>query len=402
MRCNMKKDIVLICLVFVLCLLTSCTQSENPDGTNADQGTSYSYNENAPDFSKGENNSENPSVLQYDFSLSDQLKNSRIDQVYPISSTQFYILYFSDTQYYLGFFDSAQNAVKNTVVLASTETAMISGYLQGENICIEVNEMVLSGADIKQRSSVFRIYDQNLEKLFELDTNKIAPFGITAFGVNPDLEKIAYQTYKDNQNVLCVNNVECTAPQYVTFDGQIDSIQTLSFINENSVAFVGIKNNEDIFGTINFVDGSISTYRHSGISDRIFTSSPKILFSDKKTEINQNSSGIVYTLNREDLKLSKIPLIDSNESQNAYLSCEGDFIITCLVGKQQDGNAAYRYRVYEAASGKMINEFDRYVNSSIEQTDVQYISGDASDNRVTVIYRLNGTAYMEQYQLKKS
>lgn len=392
----MKKFQLIITLFLIISIFTSCVM--NPDSKSTQTNIS-DFTSNATTSLDDTENYISNITLNYNLSTLNCFYEKRIDGVYPISNNLAYILYFGANQYHIGVFDIQKKSMRKATQITDTEAATVSCHLQKNNLCVEVRGMTLSGSDIKRVSPTFTVYDSSLSVLCELDLNKIVPFGVGAFDISRDFKKIVYQTYQNNQHYLCINNVDMTSPRYISVSDEADSIQSLIFINDSFIAFVGEKESEEILGVINLNSGSITTKFHKGISDNIIVSSEIGLFSDENTEPNKDSTGIVYIVNGMDGSIENISLVEVNESQNAILSNDGKLIITYLSYSDQKGDATYKYRVYNVQSGEMIKEFLYDTGVNLLESDIKNFYCIVEDDVIVVLYQIKGEPYIIHHSL---
>ncbi len=407
----MKKSLGLFCIILSLLILGACTQNKDKNTDNgvysseSTDNVNITYNNQSSDnTNNGKNNTEK---FELNFSTCAKFKDSNINNVFPVSTKEFFVLYSNGGKYLISLYNTTENSVTKTSVVTDSANDMVSAVLKGEDIFITVRKIPFSDiqpgtdvVDIQQVTSMLMVYNKNLKKVVELNLNKISPSGMVNFDANIHSKKIAYQAAKDNQFVLCVNNLTLDNPKYIYYNGKIDLIRSMSFISDDKIAFVGEKDTKDVFGVMEISSGTITANSHDDLSDTIQIFNNTTLFCDRNTEPGKNSSGVVYVLNNQNFSINKISLTDLNESQSAYLSDDGKYIITYLVGQQKNGNVVYRYRVYETATGKKVNEFDYNTDVPIEKADIRNIIGIAADNRLIVIYKLNYISYMKQYNLK--
>lgn len=405
----MKKSLRLFCIILSLLILGACTQNKKTNnGVYSDESTdNVNITDNNQSFDNTNNSKNNTEKFELNFSTCAQFKDSFINNVFPVSNTEFFVLHSNSGKSMISLYNATENSVTKTGVVTDSDKDVVSAILKGEDIFITVRKMTFSDiqpgtdvVDIQQITSMLTVYNKNLEKVYELNLNKISTSGFVNFDANIYSKKIVYQTAKDNQYVLCVNNLTLDNPKYIYYNGKVDLIRSMSFISDDVIAFVGEKDTKDVFGVIEISSGTITVNRHDDLSDTIQIFNNITLFCDKNTEPGKNSSGVVYVLNNQSFSVNKISLTDLNESQSTYLSDDGQYIITYLVGKQKNGNVVYRYRVYETVTGKKVNEFDYNTDVPIEKADIQNILGMSDSNILIVIYNLNNITHMKQYNLK--
>jgi hypothetical protein len=226
---------------------------------------------------------------------------------------------------------------------------------------------IIEETDLSKNKKVFyHIYDSNLNLAKTMDLTNLEKKmhgGLPALSNNGD--KIAYIDsgciYISDLTLKNIQKVYEIGPNRINM---LIGFSSISFMEgDKQLAFIGsiYKTDELLpraFGAVN-IDGSAPKYKeHDEISSKIQICKGKTFFLDANTERGKSSTGKVFLLDNIDNSINEYNMIDKNESQSAYISNEGNYIITSLSGKLQNGQKIYRFRIYETKSKKLLREFN--------------------------------------------
>lgn len=257
----------------------------------------------------------------------------------------------------------------------------------------------------------YHIYDNelNLARTVDLSAieNKIHP--LPTLSNNGD--KVVYIDSDNSYTSIYTcdldlnNKKEICKVEYHKTD-KLSTFHDVTFMDgDKKVAFIGsIYINEDFspraFGTINLDGGDFNYKEHDELSNIIHITKGKTFFLDAETERGKNSSGQVFLVENSTGNINEYNLKDKAESQTAFISDKGNFIVTYLRGKSENNEPIYRLRIYDAKSKNIIKEFDTefkgedYLNSSIQRL---IISED--NNSIYVAYRIDKISKIYEYKL---
>lgn len=400
----MRKAALLFSIIVLLCLVTACKHGA--------ESSNSPVNSNSNTESSMSNKGSKDDPQSYDWDGINLPKGSMIYALYPISSECYYVVYKIDDKYYLCVYDVNTDTIKKQAVISELgfDINSVKSYMQGKNLCIASTETKLSGSDKEQRSDsevedqtvIFTVWDSSLNKLVKIDVSKVVPMGLTPFCINFKLDRIAYEKYIDGRYTVCVNDLDLQNPRYpIKFGNESvpGNFSALAYINDTTLAFTGEQRKTKVFGTID-QDGNINLQKHDGISNNICTSLNSTLFSDEHTMYGVLSSGTVYIADNKTGAISAFQVTDKNESQNAFLSDYGNYLITYLEGVQQNDNMIYRFRIYDIKTKKLVKEFDVPMDIPLGGVTISSLYGSEEFNTLTLVYRIETKSRIEQYALK--
>lgn len=171
-------------------------------------------------------------------------------------------------------------------------------------------------------------------------------------------------------------------------DERIDSL--FLFPGQQKICFRGHKSNIRCFGTVDPItqktENVITDERSAGGS---MLSDSGVLFYDDSGK----SKTVYYWENDE---ITQFSLQKTMECTNRkYLSENGKYLCTCLIGKTQEGNLTERYFVYDVKNGALLQSFD-YTFETTGWNGFTVLGID--ENSQSVYYELAHNGKFEFYQ----
>lgn len=179
----------------------------------------------------------------------------------------------------------------------------------------------------------------------------------------------------------------------------------LKFVNKNkSIAFYGEEAITDrtqvsVFGMIDLDGDNLKYFENKDIDSFIQSSDKYAFFDETNFPYGEKSNGKVYGISYETKSQMTFELIDKNESQKAFISKNGDMIVT-VEEYNSNGKPLYKYRVYNSETMRLLNEFDAYFeDKDFTTSSVFDLSISSDNNNFIVLYLQNGKTYLYKYEV---
>lgn len=260
--------------------------------------------------------------------------------------------------------------------------------------------------------ALYHIYDNELNFIRTVDFSDVKNklYGKPILSNNAD--KFAYIDSSDGKGAsiyICdldfKNKHKVYEVEYCTPNKLSDFINITFVSSDKKISFTGsIYINEDTsplaFGTVS-IDGEDFNYKeHDGINSSIQISKGKTFFSDANTERGKDSSGQVFLKDNDSNNVEEYLLKDKNESQRAYISDIGNFIVTIQGGKSKENEPIYRLRIYDTKTKNIIKQIDTTLKGKdYLRCHISSICISEANNSIFIAYKLDKEVKLYQYKL---
>lgn len=324
------------------------------------------------------------------------------------NSTQGYIAYNKGKERtpYLAIYDFKTNKVLKTTEISKVEKQRF--YTTKNGICRIV---------LKPESKT-EIYDKELNYIKDADLSPIAPLGEFRKGtISDDFTKIAFIENNKGYSYLYVSNLDYSSKELIVkFKQAIDKPYDVSDITymgfneaKDKVLFLGTtypKTGYDIegiqcFGLIDLNTKKIVSYPANKVEIQL--SSRNMLISDLDVSYRSATSGKVNILDFHGNK-TEYMLKDNKESQNAFISPNGNYIVTFLaVDEEKTENYPVIIRVYNVNTKEVVKEIKtsfsgNHIHNSLNNKDS--ISINENIGKIYINYWDNEKQTIYEYDFK--
>lgn len=255
---------------------------------------------------------------------------------------------------------------------------------------------------------IYHLYDSDLNPKGKIDLTQIVRNTHLYPAVSNDMSMLAYvETTSKTAIYTCDLNLNNKKKIYETEQNHLNQLSffpNLSFVKgDKKIAFVGntyISNDiqPTALGVVNIDGGEVTYKEHDGLNNNIQEITGKTFFYDAFADRGKQSSGKVFLLDNTQNTLNEFGLQDCNESQRAVISDEGNFIVTILAGKPQNGQSIYRFRTYDIKTGRIIKEFD-FTFESKDSGIFDFIANE-SGNGIYAVCRVDSEMKLYKYALR--
>lgn len=259
----------------------------------------------------------------------------------------------------------------------------------------------------------YDIYDNELNSVRTIDLSSFQKdIACNEFALSNNGDKIAYIDNKSgNGSSIYICDLDSKNKQkvYEVKNNKYNTLASFDDIeftdNDKKIAFIGkINVNDDIwplaFGSVSISGGEFNYKKHDGISNIIQMAKGKTFFLDAGTERGKKTSGQVFLQDNISNKVEEYVLKDSKESESAYISDKGNFIVTCLRGKSQNNEPIYRFRIYDAKSKKMVKEMDTtFTEKDFSRCRIQKVYICEDSNSIYIAYKFDKEIKLYKYKI---
>jgi|GEM_PF-4355981 len=324
------------------------------------------------------------------------------------NSTQGYIAYNKGKERtpYLAIYDFKANKVLKTIETSKVERQRF--YTTKNGIC----------RIILKPENKTEIYDKELNYIKDADLSEIAPLGEFRQGaISDDFTKIAFVENDKDYSYLYVSNLDYSNKELIVkFKQAIDKPYDVSDITymgfneaKDKALFLGTTypktgyNVEGIqcFGLIDLNTKKIVSYPANKVEIQL--SSKNMLISDLDVSYKSATSGKINILDFHGNK-TEYMLKDNKESQNAFISTNGNYIVTFLVlDEEKTENYPIIIRVYNVNTKELVKEIKtsfngNYIHNSLNNKDS--ISINENIGKIYINYWDNEKQIIYEYDFK--
>jgi hypothetical protein len=276
------------------------------------------------------------------------------------------------------------------VILLDKQYAFLMTEIPKEYIETPPTMLTILDSDLKIKS----VY--NLNDLFESKDFPLVPEGV---GISRDGTKIVcfanrkLQVYYTEENRTSTI-LDLSANQT---SGLVDISKSVFGNNDKTIAIYGEEavsegKTTPVFGVVD-IDGNNLTYFQNKDIDSMFQISQNFVFFDEiNFPLGQSSGGQAYSINWNSQTLEEYVFIDRNESQKAFISPDGNKIVTVLE-KNDGGKINYHYRVYDRAGVNLLKEWDTPFPALFERSLLYKLF--MMDKGFVVFYVFDGVQHFE-------
>lgn len=371
-----KLSILVIILSVSLIIIMAKIYSNKSHITNVANTTNVQNNAKSNEERK--NNSEDINSFQ-DYIKVNSIIIDYINFNRGINSTEGYVAYNKGKERtpYIMIYDFKTNKVIKEIKINKVEGQRF--YATEDGIC-----RIITGADNKSE-----VYDNKLNFIKNVDLSKITnidgfregiisnDFKTIGFIENDIKYSYLYTSDADYSNKNCILKIKNSVDKPYDLGGITD----LGFNDsKDKIVFLGYtypQTGYDVesvqcFGSIDLNTKKIIKY--TGNKVEIQLSTKNMLVSDMDVEYKKLSSGKVNIVDFKGKK-TEYTLKDNNESENAFISRGGKYIVTFYqVDKSKTKDYPVIIRVYDVETKKMIKEINttfngNYINNSLNNKD---------------------------------
>ncbi|MEG0751073.1 MAG: hypothetical protein RR998_04930 [Oscillospiraceae bacterium] len=179
-------------------------------------------------------------------------------------------------------------------------------------------------------------------------------------------------------------------------------IYNLKFCNDDkSIAFFGDEALSErasipVFGMVDANGRNLKYYKNKDADTNHFILTNTFSFIDENNfPLGKNSNGRAYSIDFSTKSLKEYTFKDKNESQKAFVTPNGQKIVTVLE-QNKNGSINYHYRVYDMMTMEIIKEWDSGFDVSTEKSFF-YKFFISNETTAIAIYNLDGNDFAESY-----
>ncbi|MGB4657992.1 MAG: hypothetical protein WBI07_02285 [Mobilitalea sp.] len=315
---------------------------------------------------------DNSNLCKYDVNRNEILETSESNLI-TADNRKLYVLNSGYAIKYETFAEDAVKIVFYNDTLEETKTVDASDLMERDQF--SMNDPVTLSSDGRYLSYVNYYREGSYGALFLYDLEKNEKKQICKLyneypeTIKGNLYIYSLQFSKDNQLLYYVGS------KYLTEEKQVDGIGAIS------------------------IDGNNMKFYEANVNQDFLLSDQYAMFFDGLLPGNQKGSGIVATMDSLG-ELSGYELKSKNESQQVYVSEEGNLFVT-VERTELSNNPPYILRAYDAKTGKLLMEqqanFEGYDLSQMMQMIIM-----EDENAFVVYYRLGTEGATEEagYELE--